>query len=56
MTYDDRVWMARTKDLLAPLWRLVQPPGQRIRIGWRLSVYVWALRAHRWLWVRGVCL
>lgn len=52
VTYDDRLWMARSKAVLAPLWRQVKPPGKPYRVRW-LTLYAWLLRAHRWLWVRG---
>lgn len=53
MTTEDRQWMARVNALLAPLWPWVQPSGGVIRPR-RLAVYGVLMRAHRWLWVRGI--
>lgn len=53
MTREDRQWMVRVNDLLAPLWPWVKPAGSSIK-PWRLAVYGALMRAHRWAWVRGL--
>jgi hypothetical protein len=45
--------MARVERLLSPLWPLVQPPGGRIGRA-RFAWYAVLMRAHHWLWVRGI--
>lgn len=53
MTSEDRQWMQRSLEVLAPVWPWVQPPGESIRPR-RFAVYAWLMRAHRWAWVRGL--
>ena len=53
MSPQDRRWFTRNEALLGPLWAFVQPPGQRVR-PLPLRLYAGLMRAHRWLWVRGV--
>lgn len=53
MDRDTSTWLRVSRRTLAPLGRLACPDGRTPREPF-FHLYAYALRVHRWLWVRGL--